>query len=610
MSLRDLPKTLREAVIQDRAFCERYEIGITTTITINGRLLIEQSSLVSAARAALHQKISQPISSAEGVEGRIVLLSDQQERIGIEIGEDHFQLDDYLVLSPNSATRIAAFKTIADRDGLLGEKRQRWADQIVKEELADEDMIALLGDLAEAPLAVQRIISSTVARGSAPLTVLTPNSSEYWLALVGGKTQGRAIDEFIKDSFRTVINRWMDIGPEAALLTALPWAVSPYSPFEELHSMGIGPELMQASISDLQEVPDPFSKVGLIDFMTRLAVADTDWVEQGVSILQRVLEDDLSLRCRFLSSFYLITYAHVAARNEFQDEPPWWRRLVSFLHASELVRLFWMEVDVDDMEDAAHQGSLEAYLAATSVDLRKEAAWRGQWASALHLEAEVLGRLSNVIGSSEILINIMQADHESRDQRVPRFICMYPGPVERIERNRDAPWPNTLPALSEFIAAADSPLGKQGLELIANLAPIVALPEEILKRLFVNVQRSTFPTALDEQSRFVNICGELAHISAEAKDRELASALIEKIGSAALHPLPARLRLPLVTAGIVCTASASTDEEWGKMVRELCYALAQAEAPVRHTAAEFLRSIRLFTPPSTDLRYAIARLAI
>lgn len=570
LALKQMPETVRDEVIRQGTFADTHGLVFASTITMDGRFSFEDRQLFKAIRASLSSAEPQELNVLEGRgQGDPALTIDLQDGVpGLETDGQRFALPDLAILSSSQPIRNVAIRRVLDQGGIIGRQREYWENRSTQgAALTDEEARDLLALIKRGPLSIYRQIRDRVNEGEVALEDLLPKDPHYWIGLVGGLSNGRPLSTFVREAFLETGRHWQPLGHRQALLTMLRWAVAPDAGFEAFaEQIKDSTEVDRLLAEGATTLTDPFSRIGLLALCR--ALPDGSREERCQAALSLALSEDLEARCRLLSAFFILSYPHVAAHIGFQAEPPWWRRLVVFLHASELVRLLWDCVDLGALEGVVQQKMSLNYVAAAGWDLQIDPVWRGAWASAMQIEAEVLGRLINVCGSDEHLVDIIRNGLDTRADRMPLFTVNYPGPVEIVRRGPSA-LRGHKPSVEEVTSAAEQPLGSLEIALAVNSLPRIGPIEQVISALCQSIGASRWPTNDTEaQTNFILAACELAFAAAEARNAELAGSILDRLSEASADEYSERFATAIVAAALACTAASTDSSERSRLLRE------------------------------------------
>jgi hypothetical protein len=531
-----LPSTVREAVISDVKFTQRFALKADAIIRF-GRddIAFQRSSLFGAIRQAFQPGYAP--TSVESTRGETWQVRVSPEKSPVEIslsqGPVRLMVSHFGLLCPDKATRFATLLHEADNFGLSSEQIAGWRELLEERQPTDDEVVIIQDDIKDTPIAVAGIIRESLASGSASLDAWVPRSARYYERLVGRWENGLLLEDYATQvaprQFGEVL-QWhgaeglkqaLLIAPQGYLSTALAERLTDDDALAEVliwlgekgdaMSCAAGIEIAQPRIARDDRLKEPLSRI-----LKALVVPKFD------------LKVD---QFQLLSCVFLAVYGEMAHCRVHADKPPFWRKLAALAQTSLITRcIIDIGGDASELASWLQRVRSQMYLLQCFADLRAEPRWLPDFGLPRQMGNEICGRVWAAVGKlppdglEPELAELISGDHEgSLKQKFNHFQACLPGPLEGgIAAVAELPLDEVTRiegALSSDRITAESISG------LANAAIVFRYPSELTDMAADAIARADYRLLEAENKSFIPYLLGLASASAVTRGVRLADAL-------------------------------------------------------------------------------------
>ena len=442
-ALDELPPILRNALLDDEAFVERWKIPTVTGMKLgkDGPSL-RRDHLYQGIRAAIREPDSQvPIMDDKGVSWKIVART-TPDGLAFVIADSGRQLAiaDHSALAEDPSIRIGWLERATRDVSLERTTCRKWRLRMEREPLGDDEFAELTSDLALTPTSVYRDIRETLGRGSVSIATLVPIDRRYYERFTGSVSSSTDVIGFVERDLALLTQRLQDQDPTQgfllSLLTCSAGTVSANIRIDQLNS-----EQLVRVYEWLVEEGDPISQLGGVE----VAFAHLDIYPELETFVETIVEkfidddpEDDGGWFSLLSAIVVLVSAELTRTNVLNKVPPFYRRQVAITQAALIIRaIIAASVERENITKWANTvGNGYISFLQGLVDLRVEPRWLPDFFTPHQLRAEFIGRIIHTVAQHEAKIQ-SQSLRELVVERNSRLLVavesplwMLPGPLQ------------------------------------------------------------------------------------------------------------------------------------------------------------------------------------
>lgn len=536
-ALDHLPPILRNALLDDEAFVERWKIPTVTGMKLgkDGPSL-RRDHLYQGIRAAIREPDSQvPIMDDKEVSWRIVARTAPHGlSFSIEGSGTQLAIADHSALAEDPSIRLGWLERATRDVSLERTTCLKWRRRMERGPLGDDEFAELITDFALTPASVYRDIQETLGRGSVSIATLVPIDRRYYERFTGSVSSSTDVIGFVERDLALLTERLRDRDPTQgfllSLLTCSAGTVSANIRIDQFSA-----EQLVSVYEWLVEKGDPISQIGGVE----VALAHLDMYPELETLVETIVEkfitddpDDDGGWFSLLSAILMLVSGEITRTDTLRKVPPFYRRQVAITQASLIIRaIIAAQVERHNIANWANTVG-PGYISFLQglVDLRVEPRWLPDFVTPHQLRAEFIGRIIHAVVQNEAKIQ-SQSLRElvvGRDSRLLMAVewpfWMLPGPLQ------GAMTPKT-PIPEDYLANVTARLEAERLEPdsfagLVNAALIFDLPAGLaglaataLGRVKYSIDNS------DDDKIILSLIRGLAILASVTRDTVLADTL-------------------------------------------------------------------------------------
>ena len=596
-ALDNLSPILRNVLLEDEAFLERWEVATVAGVTFGkSGPSFRRDQLYRGIRAAIREPENRvPILDDNQITWKIVARTEAHGlAVFIEGSENQLAITDHSSLAEDPSIRIASLERAAGDISLERATVREWKRRMECGPLGDDEFAQLSSDFVLTPSSVYRDIRETFAQGSVGIATLVPIDRRYYERLTGHLSSGTDVISFVEGELSLLMERLREgdlaQGFLLSLLTCSAGTVSQIIQVDQFNT-----EQLVRIYKWVAQKGDPISQIGSVE--VALAHLDTYpelevFVETIVKRFIAADPDNDGGWFSLLSAMIMLVSSELTRTHTLGKVPPFYRRQVAITQASLIVRaIIEARADRESITKWANTVGIGvlSYLQGI-VDLREEPRWLPDFVSPRQLRAEFIGRVLHAVKENEGKIQspslraLLVGSHSPLLTSVEWPSSILPGPLQgTITPKAPIPEDYLADVMARLEAEQLEPNSFAGLvnaALIFDLPPSLAgLAATALRRVKYSIEN-----AGDEGTIF-GLIGGLAVVASVTRDTDLAETLrvlvriMRRRGR--LHTNPAdELRIAMIAA-----ASHEELEDWarfsGEWITELAFEIEDEEAAQR-----------------------------
>ncbi|AQR72909.1 hypothetical protein [Sphingomonas sp. LM7] len=530
LSLHALPDFLQVALLQDENFRARTGHALEATVEIG------KASFLRSA----FWRVAQVVYAEPEAERRIADIAGNRWTLRTEQGDGSWPLllrrkkmgyrtRGLAGLHPDASERVAMLDALLADYGQTPASLGDWHRRLLEGPLDAAGIEALDLALRGLPGAGAAAIVDSLSANEASISLLVPPSRAYWSALLGDGP-AEDLETYVTDVLPGQLarlraehqnpDRWL------LLLAAHPRILGEdrfgSRTAEEWHALGRW----------AVEAGDPMAKAGFIELalphVGRDAALDALIVTLADQI-EALDPEDASGALHLVSSLAMFVDGELSRLGVLADWPPFRRRLASLAQAALIARIVDGQIDTQHFAAFCTAQRGWRFLVQNLLDLQREPRWRPDFITAGQLKHELIGRIVNAAGAmpetdmSEKLRSRFLGQEDSLRARMAYPMVFWPGPLEGGSRLQ--PLPEALCEDLDRAFAEETP-NLEALMLLANLAAMFAIPDDLVERAVARI-RAAGPRLLaliPTERVYAQLLG-LAHVAASHRAEPLADAV-------------------------------------------------------------------------------------
>ena len=465
-----MPPTIRNTLLEEPKFLQKYNIKVETTLTFgDSGFSVHCSELFDSIRRTLSGTVKQEVTDANDQVWKLSNEAGEGElpTLVVSSNEQRIDLPDFSMLSPDVDIRIRSFDEIVSDVNLPPDAQNIWRKILVERALEDDEVDSLKSDFLDTPVQVARLIRNKIETGSSlSVSCLVPCSRKYFDRLVGVYDGSDSIEDYAVKTGRQFLEQLSAWKPYEGFLFSL-FLSAHSSIVAEINVEYLKNEDLVRAFSFLEKHGDSFSQLGAIEIGLRI-LPDKPIIEPHIfQLIKRIRNDSVGESLKgfnLLSALFVLVDGELSRTRMMSTEPPFFRRLASIAQAA-LIHRQLVDIGVDESFcEWAIGNCSEQFHMQSFADMRLEPSWNPSYATADQLKEEFLGRI--MIAAVEYKDNIKNDElHElifgaafDSIQSLSGFPYAYlPGPLDgtgNISR--------TMPA--ELSQAIEDQLGTENVE--------------------------------------------------------------------------------------------------------------------------------------------------
>ena len=532
-----LPKSIKEAVIQDNEFLDQFGMTMTTDgniATEAGGPTFRLSELFSSIRSATPVGQDSTLFDHDDNSWVIRIDKDDDDQPNVILASENkvctFSWAPLLLENPDQ--RLKRLEQEADQCGLPIANQESWRSVLSDRPLTDEELCEFLDDIGDT--AIKRIeqLRTVISSGKAAPDDLVPQSRRYYERLTGDLGDAKSFCEHANAGAQTHVEELIQWHPRNGLLLSL--LIASQSKFSGIIPIQeVPPEVIASAFEYLAQRGDRLSQLAAVEVGVPLVSSIPELHPLLISLVEAILGDepnDTASEFGVLSGLFILVDAKLSSLGLFMGYPPFYRRQAAFAHASLIHRQFIIEgADPRPLCDWAIKYLGQIFYAQSLVDMRNEPLWFPDYIHPTQLKQEFVGRLLEVgvKYKNELdgrLAELLSPDsqHEGSVKSYAEFLKpYYSGPLEGAQYSR-----SELP--EELRQLVEDQLSQQNFEktsfaAIINFAHVFRLDPELSIRLAQLIKNNKYHlTKVNDAEEIAAILVGLAKVAAATRCEDLA----------------------------------------------------------------------------------------
>lgn len=531
-----LPPSIIRDLSNDFEFIEKY--GLIADFAVffgEPKISFSGSRFYDAVLKAFSDTEYVELIDKEGSVWNLCLINSNGELPKLKLikGDMQVILNDFAMLSPNSAIRLKHLENIQKIVNLPMEKYTYWHGIFSNRTLNYEEVETFIKDYHNTPVEVSKSIRDVLKSGHFTISSLVPDSRRYYERLIGEFNGSQSIEHYAKSNGRLLFENLSNWNSYDGFLFSIMLSSHSFLT-KEIPIDKMDKEECIKAFNFIYLNGDVISRLGAIEIGLRIISSIPDIEPIIISMVNWFIENRdgaLNNSCELISALFMLVDAEFSRMRFFVKEPPYYRRLAALTHASLLYRQIDNSgIDIRSFCEWAISSSQVQFHLQTYSDMRIEPRWSPELATASQLKEEFIGRIAfaalnnkkNIKTGNlhDFLFNL-----ENGIVSLCSFPYSYfPGPLEGTEQLS-----KTLPPyISEMIEkqlSGDNITAKSYITLV-NSALIYPVDQRHVELAATALKLSRYHlNELEDKSQLRSILNGLATVASITRSYELADEL-------------------------------------------------------------------------------------
>ena len=599
-----LPRRLRNSLLDDNEFVERWDLANIASVTLGkGGPSFHREQFYGGIRESIREPRREVLISDDKSENWRITARAVTEGFSfiLENGPKHLSIGDHSGLADDQSIRGAWLDRVAREVNLEMDEFQKWKARMDGAPLDDQEFAELTDELELRPVRNFRNLQAGISRGSIDIATLVQSERRYYDLLVG--SLGSSVDTvgYIEGGATRLINRLQKWEPTLGFLYSL-LMCSKGAVSERIGTEKLGSEQLLRTYEWLANQGDPVSQIGAVEVALRDIEKHPELEPFIERMVERFIDDDPdhSGGCfALLSAMIVLVASELTRKRILEDVRPFYRKQASIAQASLIIRgIYESHLDAASVvEWSKASGFGHIFFLQGLVDLRAEPRWLPDFVSPYQLRAEFVGRLTNALERchknirSDSLRRLLIGEDSRLAMSVAWPFRNLPGPLEG-EISSELP---TIPegVLKEVATELETEhLEPNSFAALVNMALLFKMPTshaglaaKALRRVKYSIENA------DDGDSVFGLIGGLATVAAVTRGTDLAEEL-----RVLVRVMRRRKRLNAdpddeMRVAMVAAASHEAVEDWARFAGEWMTELA-FEVVEKESAQWFLPKLR------------------
>jgi len=434
VAFRLLNKEIQLALLEDASVERRVKVRLSGSVQAgDGLPAFTLSRVLEAINAALSGISASSVTADDGSAwGVRVEIDGGDKRVLLSCsGQPTIDWQNWFLVSPSKEERLSGFGKLC-RESYFGTVISEWLALLSERPLTASECMRLSQDAALTVPGWHREFAERLAKREVFTDELVPKEPRYFERLVG-PCKSSSLQVFLESDYRSHVASLLSWDPREGARIVL--ASSAHLGVTIELGRQISSEAAQELISlAASEDAATLTQIGALELASALKIAGHVGAE-AISGSLTPKGGPGRQRMELLSELFVFVDGTLSRQGTLSDLPPFYRRLASMSHASQIEQaLRAADVDVSNHQAWGLKSATFHFYYRSLLDLQKEPRWHPEYASAHQFEMELLGRLTTAYGAldpgpSDVFPDL---DKEKFLERVAREFPypFIPGPLE------------------------------------------------------------------------------------------------------------------------------------------------------------------------------------
>ena len=437
-----VPPLLRNALLEDPAFCEEYKLESESAIFFEDpKVTVPRPDLFRAIQKTLSGTRAEEVTDTDGREWKLESTGGESwpPSLVLSCGEVRFPISlSFVSLSPDAETRLRFLEETASDINLPEDAREAWRDILAQRSLENDEVEAFHKDLLHTPVDMVRSISHGISGKDISFTV--PPSRKYIGRLVGEYDGSATIHDYAAGGAGTLFKNLSDWKPYEGFLFSL--LLSSHSALAaEIKTDKLDADSLVRAYGLLEKHGDRISQLGAIEIGFRVIRSNPEIEPFLVRLIAQIRNDDVTGRVsgfKLLSALFLLVDGQLSKIRLLSSNPPFYRRLAALAQTALIHRQLANAnsgIDSDSFYQWAFYNHGGKHGLQSLVDMRAEPHWNSILGTPEQIKLSFLGRIATAakeherdIETEELREIVLGDKPESVLSAVHPLLSYFPGP--------------------------------------------------------------------------------------------------------------------------------------------------------------------------------------
>jgi hypothetical protein len=528
LALKYVPASICDDLLADPSFLEEYGLEDIRVLSFGEfAISLRRSDLFNVVRGAMSSATVYDVIDLDDQVWQLKNISDMAQLPKLVLSRDGqgFVLPDLSVLSSDVTVRLRSFDAMAAVAYLPAAAMETWRSILVERGLKDIEVNLFFSDFHDTPVEVAKSIRNEIENKKINISTLVPYSSRYYERLVGVYDDSPDVRDYAIKNCRSLFSQLSSWHSRDGFLLSL--ILSSHSSIsDQIDVSQLSTNEIIDALEFLEKSGDRISQLGAIEVGLRVVQLQPEIKPNLIRLIQLIFDDKVdepNSGFNLISVLFLLVDGELSKARLFSANPPFYRRLVALSQAALIQRqLVNSNIDIDNFCEWAISKGRGQFFVQTLVDMRLEPRWNPDFAVAMQIKADFVGRLVN---------SARRLGQDTEESELPDLIFAN--------------------AMSSFNLDGDLIRPYLPGPLEGNIESISAIPTEIVESIQVQVgQEEVSPAS------FIALVNSALLFRVDANQAELAAKALN-LGNHRLKNIADKPQLTAVLNGLALVAAVS-----------------------------------------------------
>lgn len=533
--LANLSDSLRQDAYGDSELCANIGVKVITQTTFAETFRYERDAFFRVAQVAIDSGLPQRLDTDDLHPTTVRAVGGPQPHVLIVGGSCTLVARHFELASHDPGKRRRVLDRLLRAYSLPRADADRWRRICGIRPFTVDEFDAFKLDLTDTPDALRFKLEQAKRQNRVSLDELVPRSPRYYKRLVGiagtSTLDPALLRSDIENAQRSVPRQSLIRSLSSFLATAASTSLLPVWVVKALQ-----PDELMPALKKVSRLSDPYSLAAALELALSACDREPRAAKLAHDIGATLLGDQANLkaRCQLFSALLMATSAGIAKNPDLRGLGPTWRRLAVFTHSAIAHRaMFRGDLDGARLLGAVASNLGTEFYVSALLDKAELPLWRPLWVMPDHVEANVIGRVSNALAHAPRLPAIVELNEivATARQRIAEQLHplapMFPSFLEGYPSSKGRPAPPEV--VQDLHQALAEKLPTAACAIAANVAAVADFPEDAVPPYAKAIARLALPVSTTDWIALLNSLSSAAHASAVARSVSLSDAIAETL---------------------------------------------------------------------------------
>ena len=396
-----VPPSLRDAISITDNFIAKDQLEDSSIISFNQpAITVYRRSLLDSLGRLFNELRPVSVATPDGQQCIVGFGKQYPSTPVLSRDNDQIVLENFLMFSPESSTRISSFNATADYYEVPSLDRKRWNTLLLDRIPSADEFEAITGDLKDSPARHELLIAQAVKARDLQVDMIVPASQRYYSRLIGSYDMSETVDSFVQNGLGVLLGTHVDGVEEKGIHRCLLTAIHP----SVVDSIPLTENVATAMVSAFEYITgngDAVSQVAAVELACRFL-----GIMPGVgrligSLVDSIRGDDVDSPCSRFAMFYhlfVIIDSRLIALRVLAGMPPFYRRAAALAQAA-LVQSVILDYGVrsDALANLAQSPQSIYHRLQSVAEMRREPLWHPGSASPEYFKSNSVARVRGAL---------------------------------------------------------------------------------------------------------------------------------------------------------------------------------------------------------------------